>query len=524
MIKLYFKTVVLTLLLLAFSLTSYFYGYSFIQKKRLRHTDLVLNQGSFAALNQLLANTPKASWTTAIKTIQQQLHYPIFITAIDQIKLSDKQRQHLLIGDIIYTSGQNWLFLNYGDRERTAYQRIGNSNLALAINAELPILSSLKDSTTLMRYLISLNLKSQSLEQIAALYNIPMQLKSIDALPKQIQQQIQRFGVGFEKPKHSHQINTFYTTLPDTVKILAIGPIQYSNALESSEQGQFYYFMCFLAFAIIVVCLLTWAFSRNIRKLYVMTQNYGKGRFDSSVKISPLSVLHSTYQNIKRMGEQIDQSIKTQTNMARFIAHELRTPLYTMQLTLDDLKDKHLENTSSHVASLYDDLNSLNELVIQFLLFSRASNHELTLKKEATDLNQWLQQCLNRFSATGISIIFRAAPQPINCEIDPKLLQHAISNLITNALKHCNTEVQLSALSSDTSVMIHVDDDGPGINANKRQHIFKAFTTLNNDTALNQHIGLGLAIAQSIVQLHNGVISINSSPKGGARFTITLPL
>lgn len=524
MIKLYIKTVLLTLTLLIMSLTGYFYGYSFIQKKRLYDTDLVLNQGSLAVLNQILATTPKSDWYATIKNIQQQLQYPIFLTTMNSLKLSSKQHQRLLNGHIVFSSGADWLFLNYGDRERTAYQRIGQSNLALAINAELPILNSIKASTTLMRYLISLNLKSQPLNNIASLYNTPMEIISMDELPHHIQQQIQQFGIGFKEPKQGNQIETFYSTLPDTTKILAVGPIHYSNALESSEQGQLYYFICFLVFVIIVVCLLTWAFSRNIRKLYTITRSYGQGHFNSSIKISPLSILHSTYRNITRMGTQIDQSIKTQTNMTRFIAHELRTPLYTMQLTLDDLQDKLPDSTSSHIASLYDDLDQLNQLVVQFLLFSQTSNHELKLNKEATDLNTWLQQCLNSFTTTGMPITFSSSPKPINCKVDPKLLQHAINNLLTNALKHSSSDVQVSAQQSETNVLIHVDDDGPGINADDNEHIFKAFTTLSNDTALNQHIGLGLAITQSIIQLHGGTISINTSPQDGARFTINLPL
>ena len=107
---------------------------------------------------------------------------------------------------------------------------------------------------------------------------------------------------------------------------------------------------------------------------------------------------------------------------------------------------------------------------------------------------------------------------------DPNLLKHAVDNLITNALKVAIKNVIVSLSVDRHYVEIHVEDDGPGISALEMKNIFEPFATLNTDQNLYKHIGLGLTIAKSIVELHKGSIVVSESNQlGGAKFTIKIP-
>jgi len=109
----------------------------------------------------------------------------------------------------------------------------------------------------------------------------------------------------------------------------------------------------------------------------------------------------------------------------------------------------------------------------------------------------------------------------IRLRADPNLLTDLFSNLVSNAIeaKKRSALIVLSAKrSGEDSVLLLVDDDGPGIPAGERESVFKPFVTSKSDGT-----GLGLAICRKIVEEHGGTIRIEDSPLGGARFEIRLP-
>jgi len=104
------------------------------------------------------------------------------------------------------------------------------------------------------------------------------------------------------------------------------------------------------------------------------------------------------------------------------------------------------------------------------------------------------------------------------------MIRRAVSNLVHNALKY-GRQAWITISEDAERVYVHIDDDGPGIPAAKRREAFKAFQRL--DEARNQNIegvGLGLAIARDIAQIHGGKIVLDDSPKGGLRATLALPI
>ncbi len=533
MIRLFIKTVLLALLLLIVSLLGYYYGYDILQKRHLQNVESILTNGSLSIIEQQLAKRPEAQWQSYINQLQKQVSLPIDLSTIKTTKLPPVEKQRLIAGHTIFIFGKDWYFLFYGEPAQTAYKRIAKTDKVIAIQSEMSINSLIKIAMRLMCQLIINKLNAttppnyqHTMQNISTQYGMPIKLYPTDtkSLPHNILKQLEIYQTAFQYPKEGSDIDHVYLALPQINRIVGIGPMNYVALSQQYSVGMRNYFISYFIFVLFIVCLLTWAFGRNVKKLFTITQRYGQGKFDTPTHIGKLSILHSTYQNITKMGTQINQLIKSQTNMSRFVAHEIRTPLYTMQLTLDNLKDdKSLPNsTLKHIDSLYEEIDHLNQLVVQFLLFSQSSNHELKPYKELLDINIWLSDIINKLPPTKLNINYQASKSVIMYQFDPKLLRHAIDNVLTNAFKYAKNKIEITLKKDNDHIIIIVDDDGPGIDNETKKHVFNAFTTLDNDTSLTKHIGLGLAITKKIIDLHGGDILVETSPHHGCRFVITL--
>jgi signal transduction histidine kinase len=103
-------------------------------------------------------------------------------------------------------------------------------------------------------------------------------------------------------------------------------------------------------------------------------------------------------------------------------------------------------------------------------------------------------------------------------------LARLVRNLVDNATRHAQTRVDLSLQTTDGTVELTVDDDGPGIDPDDRERVFERFTRLDDGRARDAGgLGIGLAIVKAIVEQHGGSVTIDDAPIGGARFLVQLP-
>ncbi|MGB1465512.1 MAG: sensor histidine kinase, partial [Alcanivorax nanhaiticus] len=112
----------------------------------------------------------------------------------------------------------------------------------------------------------------------------------------------------------------------------------------------------------------------------------------------------------------------------------------------------------------------------------------------------------------------------LEVEADERYLHRVLQNLVTNALRYAGSSIVMRIESGDSQVVIHVDDNGPGIPEHERERVFKPFARLDKSRhRASGGYGLGLSIVKRIVDWHGGEIRVEESPEGGARFTVTLP-
>ena len=115
-------------------------------------------------------------------------------------------------------------------------------------------------------------------------------------------------------------------------------------------------------------------------------------------------------------------------------------------------------------------------------------------------------------------------PEPVEAEVDSVRLGQAVNNLLDNALKYTpeGGRVTLEARAEPGGARITVTDTGPGVPAAEREAIFRRL--YRGDASRSQRgLGLGLSLVKAIVESHQGSVSVDDAPGGGARFTVRLP-
>lgn len=209
------------------------------------------------------------------------------------------------------------------------------------------------------------------------------------------------------------------------------------------------------------------------------------------------------------------------------VAHELRTPINRVlnesQLALLDPSDAR---RVAALASVHESAERMGALVNQLLLLASGEEGRLRPTPERVDLAAALAKLVDLYApvAEGLGKRMELAADDAHGHCDRGLVEHALANLIGNAVLHAEAgaKIRVVAIADADAVRIGVLDSGPGIPAADRERVFERFVRL--DPARSEPgSGLGLPIARMIARLHGGDLWADASPLGGVAFWIRLP-
>lgn len=540
--KLFIKTLIGLLLFLSLAIAVLYLSLERVAATNMKDSMLAISRGVMSYYIDQLSNTPQSQWQHTLTKLQVGNRLTVNITPITKLPISAEQKNMLYQGKRVVYFGASGLFFNESVEAGYVCQRIHQSNSALVLEQGATPLMMMQDMTQWIRHAIYLKLSatdqsqwSFTLRQMQDQYGFPLALQLRKQQPDFIQKQLATYNIAFlpasqkwsntklisnwAVSKKVGYITSFFMPTPNKQWIVMAGPINYSYL--NKDFSSLELILAYI-FAIFIVVILTWLFSRNIHKIYQVTEHFRQGDFDFQAKLSRFSTLHDLYINITNTGKELKNRIETQHNMMRFVAHETRTPLTTMQLAYDQLCEyQNLPQPhKKHLDNIKEDINQLNELISDFLLYSQISTHELTLNKKQHDIIGWMKEILQPYC--NIELCLPEGMSVLQVEFDQRLLKHATTNLLTNALKFAHHKIAISLEVEASDVLIMIDDDGPGISIDDRHSVFNAFTTLQANSDHTRHLGLGLNIAKHIVELHDGVITVVDSPLGGARFIVRI--
>lgn len=249
-------------------------------------------------------------------------------------------------------------------------------------------------------------------------------------------------------------------------------------------------------------------------------------------------VVALAYQLSLRQNEnwRLEQETKTaseleqlKTNFVSLISHDLKTPLAKIQAICD-----RLLTAASAEGDWKDGLNSirkesaeLNRYIQTILQISRVESRQISLRREAVDLNQTVEEVIAQLKPLALqkNIDLTAKLDPLfSVEADPLLIHEVIVNLIENAIKYSPTQshVLISSTETATGVRIAVKDNGPGIAPEDLERIFDKFYRGQNQKSV-QGTGLGLFLVKYFVERHGGKVFIESKLQHGTTVGFELP-
>jgi signal transduction histidine kinase len=201
------------------------------------------------------------------------------------------------------------------------------------------------------------------------------------------------------------------------------------------------------------------------------------------------------------------------------IAHDLRTPLFTLRGSLEAIE--HGIGDADHLRRARDKATLLDRLVGDLFTFSRLEYSGPELAHDALDPVAIAQEAAETVDAR-ITVV--AATTPPALDGDHAAILRILVNLLDNAVRHASREVELRVGAEGGDVLFEVLDDGPGIAPDDLPHLFeplfRADRTRNSATG---GAGLGLAIVQRLTAAHGGSVQAENRPGGGARFAVWLP-
>ncbi len=229
----------------------------------------------------------------------------------------------------------------------------------------------------------------------------------------------------------------------------------------------------------------------------------------------------------------LSRSLQEQEQLRRRLtadmAHELRTPLATLQSHLEAMIDGVWEPDNARLGGLHDEILRINRLVSDLENLARYEGSSLSLQRAPTDIADMVQGIVRnheaQFRAKGLTLGFSSEGQP-RLPVDSDKLSQAVINLLSNALKFTpsggRVEVRVTALGGAADIV--VTDTGIGIGPEDLPRVFERFYRVDESRSrATGGSGIGLSIARSIVEAHGGSILAKSEPAKGSEFRIRLP-
>jgi len=214
------------------------------------------------------------------------------------------------------------------------------------------------------------------------------------------------------------------------------------------------------------------------------------------------------------MQERLRGLLEARTRMLAAISHDLRTPITRLRLRAEFTDDE--EQREKTLA----DLLEMEKMISFTLAFARDDAQDEP--REIVDLAALVQTVCDDLVDSGRDCSFTGA-QGMSCECQPLALRRALTNLSENAVAY-GARARISILSENDSLIVRIDDDGPGIPDGELARVFEPFYRLERSRSRETGgTGIGLCIVQSIAQAHGGEVRLANRAEGGLRAELVLP-
>lgn len=238
---------------------------------------------------------------------------------------------------------------------------------------------------------------------------------------------------------------------------------------------------------------------------------------------------------LKSKTNALNTADETRARILGKLTHNLKNPIGVIfsfsEMMLEDLTDYSIEKLEKHLQIIKNSATFSLALLDTISKYSRVQSPNFALKPQQLNYIDLLTEILNEFkfetSKKNIEVIFNLPKESIILMLDKDEIYQAITAVLNNALRYSNdnSTITITVEVLHNTVETTINDKGIGISESDLPHIFEEFYVVNTYSAEKQKcIGLGLAIAQKIIELHKGNFSAKSTLEKGSSFKITIPL
>jgi len=252
--------------------------------------------------------------------------------------------------------------------------------------------------------------------------------------------------------------------------------------------------------------------TRPIIKLAEASEKFGRGEDVEEFRPSGALEIRKAGYEFDRMRKRIIRHLNQRSEMLSGISHDLRTPLTRIKLQLALIKDMEISK------KLSGDVDEMEKMLNEYLQFSKSTFSD---KTETFDMSELIKSTIKKYENADISL---DQPEKTIFNGRKNLIQRCLNNLIDNALKYA-TKVKVKQKKIRKTIVIIIEDDGPGIPASEYENVFKPFYKIDKGRSeAKSSVGLGLSISSDIIRSHGGTIILRRSETGGLEVMISLPV
>jgi len=320
-----------------------------------------------------------------------------------------------------------------------------------------------------------------------------------------------------------HRVDTVWLPARNNTRLLAVGrrPVRWDHAPLVT--------MVVALFLVVVLTgfVLSWPLVRRLQKLERIADRISAGELEARADVSSKDAIGRLARRFNAMADQVQLLLEKQRELIQGVSHELRTPATRIRFGLELLgRAKNDEERTQRIDAIEEDLDELDQLVEELLLYIKSGNRALRLKRREVDAVEELRDLLGRQGElrSDIECVLQTEQDEATVVADRQHFRRALRNLIDNALRHARSRVVIDLERGTDELRVAVSDDGPGVATADRERVFEPFSRLDASRSRESGgMGLGLAIVKRILEAHGGTVRVQTADGGGARFETVWP-
>ncbi len=346
--------------------------------------------------------------------------------------------------------------------------------------------------------------------------------------------------LSFIIPMDANAVWVGYCTAALTAGGATVGVLLYSSPIQDMMQRltalqsrMALYFLIAAAAAMVIALIVSRVITRPIVTLTHGIQRMGHGDLSVRVPVKGSGELRKLAETFNIMSEKLELLDKSRNQFVSNASHELKTPLATMKILLENIiyqPDMEKDLRTEFLSDVNREINRLNLIISDLLTLVSMDSKSMRLNRETFKFANVVRDVAHR-----LALMTEKRRQELklqisdNCEMnaDCAKLTQVVYNILENAVKYTpeGGQIRVRLIRSGRNAILTITDNGPGIPKDDLPHIFDRFYRV--DKARSRETGgtgLGLSIVNQLVLMHGGTVSVQSEEGKGSTFTVELPI